>query len=104
MKSLLGAVIDTRNAGQSEEAGDACSHLVVVGWDAVGRNVADAFSVVVIVEKGDEKARGIAMRTEDVLLDLLPVVVHCCDALWCALAFHGRPEIVVERVVESGVD
>ena len=79
VQSLLGAVVQARDARQRVEAGEGHRDLIVVAV-RVGRvDVADSLFHVVVVDERHEVAGGVAVRAEDVRLDRLALLVHVGD-------------------------
>ena len=104
MQSLLGAVVETGNAGQAEETGQAERDLIVILRRIRWVDVADALLHVVIVEESDEVARGVAVGAEYVGFDLLAKHIHADQLRRRREAFHDWLEVEIKRVVEGRID
>ena len=55
--------------GKGQQSSDSGSHLIVIDPWSIGRHIANASLIVVIIQKGDEEPRGITVGTQDILFD-----------------------------------
>src|SRR5437660_2808295 len=103
MQTLLRAVINARNTLQPEQTRQAERDLriefVFVRW--IGE--ADAFLHIVVIQEGHEKAGCVSMRAQDVLLHLLPVLIHAAYAAGAGETFHYRRQSESERKIQRSI-
>src|SRR5690242_80142 len=103
-EALLGAIVETWDAGQGEQASGAQGNLVIKCIGIAGVAIIKAPRLIMIVQEGHKKVAGIAMRAEYVVLHLLAKRIGVHHVAGRELAFCHAREFVEKWEVERSID
>ena len=104
VEPLLRSVVHARDPLQREQAGQAERDLPIEPVRIRRILEANPLLDVVVVEKRDEEPRRVAVRAQDVPLDVLAVLVHLCQRQRAGEALDHRGQHGPQRKIERRVD